>query len=197
MNSEKYNNQITLYGNKTQIEEAKQKIDRKKHLLTGNESDDRLFLQNEIVDNTSADILYDGNSVYSKTKLLKHFKRLLKNGMDSLTNDLYDFFHLCCGSIAHYNKQGWVSEYPDLYALKAFFKRNEYGRSVLDGQPSWATDRIEIIKEMERLLSLSAKTIEAEKDKDTKHKLDILEEVVKRGRKDKKAAQELVEKIFS
>jgi len=197
MNNERYNEEITLYGNKAQIESAKQKIDTIKRRLAGDELKDRLLLQNEIVDNIKADILYDGNSVYSKTKLVRQFKTLLKNGMQSLTDDLYRFFSLCCGSIAHYDKQGWISTYPDLFALKEFFQRNEFGRSVLSDQPHWATDRIEIIKEMEKLLNLSANKIDSQKDKDTKHKLDVLENIVKVGRKDKKVARELVDKIFS
>ena len=198
MNNSRFENtKIVIYGNKAQIEEARKKLNRIKNMLTGNEANDRLLLQNGIIDDIKADILYDGNGVYSKTKLLKQFETLLKHGMHKLTNDLYEFFHLCCGSIAHYDKQGWISEYPDLFALKEFFKRNEYGQSALANQPNWATDRIAIVKEMEKLLNLSVDRIDSEKDKDTEHKLDVLEEVVKRGRKDKNLARELLDKIFS
>lgn len=198
MYNEKYNDKITIYGNKAQIEEAKKKIDKIKPKLTFlKEGEDRLILQNEICDNTKAWILYDGNTVYGKNKLLKQFAMLLKNGMDHLTNDLYEFFHQSCGSIAHYNKQGWIAEYPDLYALKEFFKHNEYGSSVLNDQPDWATDRIVIIKAMQKMLDALSAKIDSQKDADINHKLDVLEEIVKRSRKDPKIARELIEKIFS
>lgn len=197
MNNERYDEKIVIYGSKAQIEEAKQALTKIKHKLKNDEAEDRLILQNEIIDNINVDILYDGNSVYSKTKLIKQFQTLLKRGMHKLADDLYDFFSQCCGSIAHYNKQGWISEYPDLFALKEFFERNEFGQSVLSHQPDWATDRIEIVKEMQNLLSLSAKSIDAQKDADIEHKLDLLEEAVKLGRKDKKAARELTDSIYS
>ena len=53
---------------------------------------------------------------------------------------LYEFFHLQCGSIAHYNKEGWFQTYPTLEDLKIFFKRNEYGCAVVKHPPTWYYD---------------------------------------------------------
>jgi hypothetical protein len=74
--------------------------------------------------------------------------------MSALTDYLYEFFHLCCGSIAHYNKHGWICEYPDIEAIKFFLLKNEYGQSVLKHQPFWASDRIEILKDVYRMFGL-------------------------------------------
>ena len=193
MNSERYSNKITLYGSAAEIAEAKRVLNDIK--LSGNESDDRLLLQREVVDNVKVDILYDGNSVYSKTKLLKQFKTLLKLGMGSLSSDLYRFFINSCGSIALYNKAGWINEYPDLHALRQFFICNEFGQSVLQHQPSWATDRIEIVKEMMRMLNALSTKIEGEKDVDIAHRLDLIEQSVTCARQDKEFALKFLKEI--
>jgi len=186
--------EITLYGSDKEIKFAEEKISNLK--LTGEEGEDRIALQNYVVDDVKASILYDGNSVYSKTKLISHFKRLLKNGMQSLTDELYKFFHLCCGTIAHYNKQGWIAAYPDLYALKQLFRRNDFGQIVSPSQPCWATDRIVIIEEMGKLLYAIEKEIIADQDKKVEQRLTQLETDVKRAKSDKKFAKELTEEVF-
>jgi hypothetical protein len=62
--------------------------------------------------------------------------------------------HLSCGSIAHYNKQGWIDYYPTINHLKQFFIRNEYGSRVLHHIPQWHSDAISIVKEIEPLLGI-------------------------------------------
>ncbi len=145
---------ITVYGSKSEIEEAKQEITKMSQMLTGNEGADRLILQNKVVEKIHARILYDGNSVWNKKRLLHDLRIVMNKGMESLSNELYHFFSLDCGSIAHYDKYGWISEYPNLWALRQFFKCNEFGQSILKHQPHWATDRIVIIKEMSKMLNV-------------------------------------------
>ena len=100
-------------------------------------------------------VLFDGNSVYSKKVILASFKKLLKNYSEQAFSDtLYKFISQTCGSIAHYNLNGWFATYPTKQDLTRFFKSNEYGNSVLGHQPSWATDRIAIIMEMNKLLKI-------------------------------------------
>jgi len=86
-------------------------------------------------------ILYDGNSVWDVKRLVKQFKTFVKYyDYEHFTKYLYEFFHLQCGSIAHYNKAGWLSTYPDVDSLKEFFKSNEYGSAVQDYPPEWHYD---------------------------------------------------------
>lgn len=144
---------ITVYGSKSEIEEAKQVVSRVVSILTGNEGIDRLILQNQVVESIHARILYDGNNVWNKKRLLRDLKIVIDKGMEHLSDELYKFVSLACGSIAHYDKYGWISEYPSLSALKRFFECNEFGQSVLQYQPHWATDRIAIIKEMSKMLN--------------------------------------------
>lgn len=145
---------ITVYGSKSEIEEAKRVVNKVMSILTGNEGVDRLILQDQVVESIHGHILYDGNTVWNKKRLLRDLKIVINKGMDNLSNELYKFFSLCCGSIAHYDKYGWISEYPSLSALKRFFECNEFGQSVLKCQPGWATDRIVIIKDMSKMLNV-------------------------------------------
>jgi len=74
--------------------------------------------------------------------------------MKKLTDYLYKFLSLSCGSIAHYNKYGWIACYPTVYDLKQFFRRNEFGQRVLRYIPIWKTDAQVIVKEVERELGI-------------------------------------------
>jgi hypothetical protein len=148
------NTKITLYGAKQEIKRAmefykKVNIQQK---LVGDEYSDRLMLMNEFVPYIKCSVCYSGNTVWNKERLIRDFKRILNKGMNVLTDYLYEFFHLDCGSIAHYNKQGWIATYPTLASLRKFFERNEYGQSVVEHMPNWKADAVEIAKEMDRLL---------------------------------------------
>lgn len=86
-------------------------------------------------------ILFDGNSVWDVKRLTKQFKTFIKfYDYEHFPKYLYEFFHLQCGSIAHYNKAGWFGQYPDLDSLKAFMLHNEYGERVKDYPPEWHYD---------------------------------------------------------
>jgi len=148
------NTKITLYGSKQEIKHTmnyfnKANIHQK---LSGDEYSDRLVLMNEFVPHIKCSISYNGNTVWNREKLIRDFNKILKHGMESLSDYLYEFFHLSCGSIAHYDKNGWIATYPTLASLRKFFERNEYGQSVVAHMPSWKADAIEIAKEINELL---------------------------------------------
>jgi len=146
---------IGIYGSGKEIGEARGVLDGLS--LSGNEYEDRLVIQEAIDRNkVKADILYDGNTVWSYDRVVRDFKRALGsgpsriteygNGNYDLTNYLYEFLSLACGSIAHYNKYGWIGTYPSKEDLKQFCKHNEFGQDILSHQPSWASDRQRIAK---------------------------------------------------
>lgn len=98
-------------------------------------------------------ILYDGNSVWDVKRLIKQFKTFVKYyDYEHFTKYLYEFFHLQCGSIAHYNKAGWLSTYPDLDSFKEFFIGNEYGSTVQDYPPTWHYDARQATEQMSTVL---------------------------------------------
>jgi hypothetical protein len=125
--------------------------------------------------NLAASILVNENSVWSKRKILQNLDRIIKHGRlydkrkprfypigsmlkiptggdPILSKYFYEFLHLNCGTIAHYNIQGWIATYPTLDDLKALFKKNEYGKPVREDIPSWKTDVIEIVDAIEQRL---------------------------------------------
>jgi len=149
-------NRVAIYGNKQHIEQAEIILLKNlPQLPTLTESKARLQIQ-EVIDseNIKADILFDGNSVWSKKKIIRDIKKIKKHGMNKLTDYLYKFLSLSCGSIAHYNKYGWIACYPTLQDFKQFFRRNEFGERVLDHLPVWNSDAQRIVKEVERELGV-------------------------------------------
>jgi len=108
-------------------------------------------------------ILYDGNTVWDVKRLMKQFKVFVKDySANKFTDYLYEFFHLQCGSIAHYNKFGWLSVYPGISSFKQFFNRNEYGERVKDYPPAWHYDARLATGQMHKILFTDLKNIEAE-----------------------------------
>jgi hypothetical protein len=98
-------------------------------------------------------VLYDGNTVWNVKRLIKQFKTFIRHyDYEHFTDYLYKFFSLQCGSIAHYNKEGWLSTYPTLEDLKEFFKGNEYGNVVADYPPAWHYDARRAAGQMSTLL---------------------------------------------
>ena len=152
----KIDKRVVLYGSKKQIQETEIILIKNiPQLPTLSESQARLKIQDCLdLENVKIDILYDGNSVWSKKRILRDIKRIKKNGMKSLTNYLYKFLSLSCGSIAHYNKFGWIACYPTIQHLRNFFKRNEFGQRVLTYIPVWKTDAQEIVRDIERVLNI-------------------------------------------
>ncbi len=122
---------------------------------TLSESEARLKIQ-ALIDNGNikAGILFDGNSVWGKKKIIRDIKQVKNGGMEKLTNHLYQFLTLCCGSIAHYNKLGWIETYPTTEHLKQFFRNNEFGQRVLNHIPVWKSDVHSIVEEIEEVLGI-------------------------------------------
>lgn len=125
--------------------------------------------------NLTAYILVNENSVWSKKRILANLDRIIKYGRlydkskprfypvgsmlriptggdPILSKYFYEFLHLHCGTIAHYNIQGWIATYPTLDDLKALFKKNEFGQPVREHIPSWMTDALEIVDAIEMRL---------------------------------------------
>ena len=137
-------------------ETAMKEIEGFKHVfetLSGNEAKDRLFLQ-DFIDGTGFkyDILYDGNSVYSYDRIMKDFKRYLDSDAKDMSNRLYDFFNSNIGTIAHYDKEGWMETYSTIDDIKDLFDRNEYGERAVDYVPKRMTNVKRIVNDMQNLL---------------------------------------------
>jgi len=123
--------------------------------LTGNEGADRLMIQKWIAEqNFKPAVLYDGNTVIREDKIIAEFKRILKRGtLDRMTNYFYDFVSLDAGSIAHYDKWGWIRFYDNsAERLCDFFLYNEFGQDIVSHQPGWKTDCTEIGKKILALI---------------------------------------------
>lgn len=170
-------NKITIRGSKKDCEKAEELLKTIEGLEVLSESAARLKIQQLIDDNNlKAWILFNGNGVYSKKRILRNLRRIRKHGVlydrtklsfipigsmlrmptvgkTILSKYFYEFLTLCCGSIAHYNIQGWVATYPTYEDLKEFFKKNEFGKRVLDDIPGWHTDAVEIVKAIEKMLN--------------------------------------------
>ena len=168
---------IDIFGTKKEVEKA-EKVLQGHDFSKMSEPEARLLIQKLIDEhNLKASILYDGNTVYSFNRIIRCFKIIKKHGVLGypgrflcgsflslpsfegegarilLTNEAY-YFLQSCGSIAHYNKAGWVAHYPTVEHLRQFFLRNEYGVRVLDFVPGRFADRKRIILAIEELLGI-------------------------------------------
>lgn len=152
------NIKIKIYGSQKNIKKCIEALEGlSTEQLTKSEGEIRKTIANLVQEhNIEADILYDGNSVWNKKKVLFGIKKVKKYGMKQMTDYLYKFLSLACGSIAHYDKFGWINNYPTLTALKNFFKRNEFGKNVYDHIPLWHTEAKEIVEEIHKELGVKA-----------------------------------------
>jgi hypothetical protein len=193
-------NKITFRGNAKAVQQAKELVlalnngledipDQAFIACAESESVIRLKLQALIDEHgLTAYIMVNGNSVWSKKRILGNLDRIIKNGRlydkqkprfypvgsllripsggdPILSKYFYEFLHLHCGTIAHYNIQGWIATYPTLEDLKALFKKNEFGQPVRDYIPSWMTDAIEIMDAIEQRLFPLQSYVRAQKKK--------------------------------
>jgi hypothetical protein len=71
-----------------------------------------------------------------------------------MTDYLYHWLSLQAGSIAHYNKLGWIDVYPTVDHLKQFFLKNEYGHRVKDQVNNRFADSYLIVCEIEQILKI-------------------------------------------
>jgi hypothetical protein len=169
---------IEISGPKNAVRKAEEMLKELKemehvHLEEMEEPVARIVLQDLIDENDiRASILVNGNTVYSKKRILLNLRRIVElkrlykdktphrelvAGVLYLPADtdpvlskyFYEFLSQQCGSIAHYNIHGWIAEYPTLEDLKKFFKRNELGYRVLDYISSWQTDAKRIVEAIE------------------------------------------------
>ena len=147
---------IAICGNKKTIEQAEIVLLKNIPQLPNlSESQARLKIQGVIDhENIRADILCDGNHVWSKKRILRDIRKVKRQGMEKLTDYLYRFLSVTCGSIAHYNKYGWIACYPTIYDLRNFFRRNEFGERVLTYLPIWKTDVQRIVEDIEQELGV-------------------------------------------
>lgn len=148
---------VVLFGSRKDISKAEQALTQSiPQLGTFSEPEARVQIQNCMDNqNIKAGILFDGNSVWSRARILRDIKQVKKHGMQKLSDYLYKFLSLSCGSIAHYDKQGWIECYPTIEDLKRFFRRNEFGQRVLAYLPQWETDVQRIVREIEQVLKVN------------------------------------------
>ena len=103
--------------------------------LTGDEEKDRLTIQSAIDEyDIEANILYNGNRVWGKNRIISEYKKLKKSGqLAGMSDHFYEYLHLACGSIAHYSKDGWIQAYENsVERLDDFFRCNESGINIFD-----------------------------------------------------------------
>jgi len=118
--------------------------------LTGDEKKDRLTIQSAIDEyDIEANILYNGNRVWGKNRIISEYKRLKKSGqLVGMSDHFYEYLHLACGSIAHYNKDGWIQAYENsVERLDDFFRCNESGINIFDHAGRFSDQRA-IAKEL-------------------------------------------------
>ena len=155
---------------------AKEVLSRIPNLAQMTESEARLKIQDAIDEhNLKARIFVNGNFVWNRKRILRNLDRIIKHGTlydripprymaignllrlpvggkPVLSKYFYEFLHLECGSIAHYDIRGWILQYPTVDHLKKFFMRNEFGKRVLDDIPRQYSDVRRIVEEIERKL---------------------------------------------
>jgi hypothetical protein len=146
---------ITLIGSAPKIAETSLLLNDISSLAQLQEPAARRAIQQCIdTHNIRTIIMFDGNTVWHKKRILADIRRVKTRGMLSLTDYLYNFLSLSCGSIAHFNRLGWIATYPSIDHLRRFFRRNEYGQRVLDYIPLWKTDARVIVEEIEKILEI-------------------------------------------
>lgn len=175
----KYSADIRILGSKKEVEKAKAVLNKLSMLKNLREDKARIVIQDAIDEHhLNASILYKGNRVWSRRKILNNLERIIEKGTlfgnkrvrwmhvseticlpetpadfkPVLSKYFYEFLIMCCGSIAHYNLAGWIGIYPTLEDLKRFFLKNEHGKPVSEWIPLWKTDVKRIVEDIERRL---------------------------------------------
>jgi len=156
-------NKITYFGSEKDINEAIAALKKHPNLQSIKESEARLIIQKLIDEHhLKASILVNGNTVWSKERMLRNLEKIMKHGTlynaedqnkpPILSRYFYQFLHLDCGSIAHYDIHGWIHKYPTVEHLKKFFKCNEFGKPVLEWIPPRMSDARAIVEAIEQQL---------------------------------------------
>jgi len=156
MNKLGIDKRVGIYGTKKEVERTAEIITALlPELPNMTEPKARLALQDLIdLKKIKTSILFDGNSVWSKDRITRDIRKVVKNGMQSMTDYLYKWLSLQAGSIAHYNKFGWIDVYPTVGHLRQFFLKNEYGKRVKDNLNGRFTDSYLIACEVEDILKI-------------------------------------------
>jgi hypothetical protein len=168
---------IEIRGQRKAIEKAQRVLAPQLNQLEQmNEKDARLKIQ-DVIDEyrLAASIVVNHNQVWSRKRILGNLRRIRDAGrlygektphreliggvlylpVDTdpiLSKYFYEFLHQHCGTAAHYNIHGWITEYPTLDRLKQFFRKNELGYRVLDYIPSGMSDVKRIVEAIEMML---------------------------------------------
>jgi len=154
-------NKIAYFGAERDIKKAAAVLNRHRKLKRMKEGEARLKIQGLMDEhNLKAAILINGNAVWSKKRILTNLQRVMKHGTlyrqdheePILSHYFYEFLTQVCGSIAHHDVEGWIHVYPTTEHLRKFFKRNEFGKRVLEWIPEERTDAKAIVEEIESLL---------------------------------------------
>lgn len=81
---------------------------------------------------------------YNRERILRNVEQILEHRDIGLMNEeTYRFISLHCGTIAHYDIDGWRSVYGDLRDfIDLFLVRNEYGKNLQEEirTPRWQED---------------------------------------------------------
>lgn len=151
------NNKITVIGSNSKVEETIQVLSQYSDRLSDVEGFDRQLINNVIVKHKlKAAILYNGNEVYNSEAILRNLKLIKnKNDVNRMTKYTYKFLINQCGSIAHHSKEGWISHYPTVKDLKAFFISNEFGNNIYDHIPSYNSSSRLIAMKIFQLFGIS------------------------------------------
>lgn len=72
-----------------------------------------------------------GENVNGKN-ILRNVDEILRNrDINLMSKETYNFINLHCGTIAHYDRDGWCNRYSDLRDfVDLFLVRNEYGENL-------------------------------------------------------------------
>lgn len=149
---------VVIHGSDAEMDAAEKALDQDVHLARfigpNGEAAVRVQIAAAIAKyKLKATILYDGNQVWSRERLVSHVRTIVEHDdVGMMTDYLYQFLSLACGSIAHYNKAGWIYCYPTVNALRQFFFKNEFGQHVYDYVPKWKPDVRDIVSAIEALL---------------------------------------------
>jgi len=154
-------NRLSYFGTERDVRKAAAVLKSHRKLNRMKEGEARLKIQSLIDEhNLKATILINGNAVWSKKRILANLRRIMKHGtlyqqdheQPILSHYFYEFLTQACGSIAHFDIQGWIHVYPTVEHLRKFFKRNEFGKRVLEWIPEERTDAKAIVEQIESLL---------------------------------------------
>ena len=170
---------IIIAGSAKDIAKTKGVLEKIPMLNNLLEAQARIIIQDAIDEHhLNASILYKGNRVWSRRKILRNLEHIIEKGnlygnkrvrwlrvgsmlclpatpddfKPVLSEYFYEFLSLRCGSMAHYSRAGWIGIYPTVNDLKRFFKKNEHGKPVSEWIPPWETDAKRIVDDIERRL---------------------------------------------